>query len=148
MNTVTREVEFSFNNMMYVQTDGVAMGSPVGQLLQISLSAIMKCRNWLVGKGSIAPSYNIGMLMTFLLCLSLGRHATISSHGSTLSIQRWSLPRSWNRQTLYRFWTVGWWIQPWFHNIRLPEADFHRAVYSVGVQQLHAVQNSLDQYPG
>ena len=33
MNTATREVEFSFNNMMYVQTDGVAMDSPLGPAL-------------------------------------------------------------------------------------------------------------------
>ena len=35
------------------------------------------------------------------------------------------------------FGRVGWWIQPWFHNIRLPEADFHRAVYSLGLLHLH-----------
>ena len=33
MNTATREVEFSFNNMMYVQMDGVAIGSPRGPVL-------------------------------------------------------------------------------------------------------------------
>ena len=29
----TKDVEFSFNNLMYRQTDGVAMGSPLGPLL-------------------------------------------------------------------------------------------------------------------
>ena len=29
----TRDVEFSFNGMMYRQTDGVAMGSPLGPVL-------------------------------------------------------------------------------------------------------------------
>jgi len=33
MNTATRQVEFSFNNIMYVQTNGVAMGSPLGPTL-------------------------------------------------------------------------------------------------------------------
>ena len=33
MNTATRQVEFNFNNIMYVQTDGVAMGSPLGPSL-------------------------------------------------------------------------------------------------------------------
>ena len=30
MNVATKSVEFSFNNVMYKQTDGVAMGSPLG----------------------------------------------------------------------------------------------------------------------
>ena len=33
MQTVTKSVEFSFNNFMYRQIDGVAMGSPLGPLL-------------------------------------------------------------------------------------------------------------------
>ena len=32
-NTATRSVEFSFNDMMYKQIDGVAMGSPLGPTL-------------------------------------------------------------------------------------------------------------------
>ena len=33
METATRSVEFSFNNEMYQQKDGVAMGSPLGPAL-------------------------------------------------------------------------------------------------------------------
>jgi len=33
MNTATSSVEFSFNNTMYKQTDGIAMGSPLGPVL-------------------------------------------------------------------------------------------------------------------
>ena len=33
MKTATSKVEFSFNNSMYKQTDGVAMGSPLGPIL-------------------------------------------------------------------------------------------------------------------
>ena len=33
MKTATSSVEFSFNNTMYKQTDGVAMGSPLGPAL-------------------------------------------------------------------------------------------------------------------
>ena len=33
MNMATRDVEFSFNNIMFVQIDGVAMGSPLGPML-------------------------------------------------------------------------------------------------------------------
>ena len=33
MKTATRSVEFSFNNEMYQQKDGVAMGSPLGPAL-------------------------------------------------------------------------------------------------------------------
>ena len=33
METATRSVEFSFNNEMYQQNDGVAMGSPLGPAL-------------------------------------------------------------------------------------------------------------------
>ena len=33
MNVVTKSVEFSFNSAMYKQTDGVAMGSPLGPVL-------------------------------------------------------------------------------------------------------------------
>ena len=41
MNVATTSVEFSFNNKMYKQIDGVAMGSPLGPALgQISSSDI------------------------------------------------------------------------------------------------------------
>ena len=33
MNLATRDVEFSFTNIMFVQIDGVAMGSPLGKML-------------------------------------------------------------------------------------------------------------------
>ena len=33
MNFATTSVEFSFNNKMYKQVDGVAMGSPLGPVL-------------------------------------------------------------------------------------------------------------------
>ena len=33
MNVATKSIEFSFNNAMHKQTDGVAMGSPFGQAL-------------------------------------------------------------------------------------------------------------------
>ena len=33
MKSATSSVEFSFNNIMYKQTDGVAMGSPLGPTL-------------------------------------------------------------------------------------------------------------------
>ena len=33
MNKATKSVEFSFNNVMYKQTDGVAMGSPLDPAL-------------------------------------------------------------------------------------------------------------------
>ena len=33
MRIATRGVEFSFNNFMYKQIDGVAMGSPLGPAL-------------------------------------------------------------------------------------------------------------------
>ena len=33
MNFVMRSVEFSFNNIMYKQVDGLAMGSPLGHVL-------------------------------------------------------------------------------------------------------------------
>ena len=33
MQTATKSVEFSFNNVMYRQIDGVAMGSPLGPAL-------------------------------------------------------------------------------------------------------------------
>lgn len=33
MLIATKSVDFSFNNMMYVQIDGVAMGSPLGPVL-------------------------------------------------------------------------------------------------------------------
>jgi len=33
MNTATSSVEFSFNNTIYKQTDGIAMGSPLGPML-------------------------------------------------------------------------------------------------------------------
>ena len=33
MNVATISVEFSFDNVMYKQTDGVAMGRPVGPAL-------------------------------------------------------------------------------------------------------------------
>ena len=33
MRSATSSVEFSFNNNMYKQTDGVAMGSPLGPSL-------------------------------------------------------------------------------------------------------------------
>ena len=33
INVATKSVEFSFNNVMYKQTDGVAMGSPLGPAL-------------------------------------------------------------------------------------------------------------------
>jgi len=33
MNTATSSVKFSFNNTMYKQTDGIAMGSPLGPVL-------------------------------------------------------------------------------------------------------------------
>ena len=33
MNTATSSVEFSFNNIMYKQTDGIAMSSPLGPVL-------------------------------------------------------------------------------------------------------------------
>ena len=33
MNMATRDVEFSFNNIMFVQIDGMAMGSPFGPML-------------------------------------------------------------------------------------------------------------------
>ena len=33
MKTATKEVEFSFNNIMFCQIDGVAMGSPLGPTL-------------------------------------------------------------------------------------------------------------------
>ena len=33
MKTATTSVEFSFNNIMYRQIDGVAMGSPLGPAL-------------------------------------------------------------------------------------------------------------------
>lgn len=33
MCLTTKGVEFSFNNIMYAQTDGVSMGSPLGPIL-------------------------------------------------------------------------------------------------------------------
>ena len=33
MNMATRDVEFSFNNIMFIQIDGAAMGSPLGPTL-------------------------------------------------------------------------------------------------------------------
>ena len=53
-NTATREVEFSFNNKMYVQTDGVAMGSPLSPALANIFEGYHEMQK-LVGKGSISP---------------------------------------------------------------------------------------------
>ena len=33
MNVATKSAKFSFNNVMYMQTDGVTMGSPLGPVL-------------------------------------------------------------------------------------------------------------------
>ena len=42
MQTATSSVEFSFNNTMYRQTDDVAMGSPLGPALAVSLLVTKK----------------------------------------------------------------------------------------------------------
>ena len=42
MKSATSSVEFSFNNTMYKQSDGVAMRSPLGRFLLTSLLDIMK----------------------------------------------------------------------------------------------------------
>ena len=74
------------------------------QSLRRSLWAFTKCRNLLVGKVWILPSYAISMLI-FLLCLSLMWHVITSWYGLILSIQCSSLPVSWNLQTLQHIWT-------------------------------------------
>ena len=51
MKSATSSVEFSFNNIMYKQTDGVAMGSPLGPALAnilldiIKKSYFLKCKS-------------------------------------------------------------------------------------------------------
>ena len=42
MKIATKEVEFSFNNIMFSQTDGVTMGSPLGPTLANILMGYFK----------------------------------------------------------------------------------------------------------
>ena len=87
------------------------MGSPRGPALANIFVGYHEMQKPTGRQGVDSPIVYYSMLMTFLLCLSLGRHVTISRHGSTFSIQRWSLPRCWTRQTRYHFWTC-WLIDP------------------------------------
>ena len=47
MKSATSGVEFSFNDIMYKQTDGVAMGSPLGPALANILLGFMKKNSFL-----------------------------------------------------------------------------------------------------
>ena len=63
METATRSVEFSFNNEMYQQKDGVAMGSPLGPC-PISLLAFMNSVCLTATKSQVSI---FGMWMTHIL---------------------------------------------------------------------------------
>ena len=63
MKSATSSVEFSFNNAMYKQTDGVAMGSPLGPAWLTSLLDVMK-KSYFLKRRSL--QHTLDMLMTRL----------------------------------------------------------------------------------
>ena len=63
----TKESYFIFNEKLYKQVNGVAMGSPLGPMLA---NALVKKKNWLQNCPSdFKPYYYCGMLMISLFYL-------------------------------------------------------------------------------